>query len=130
MGMFSDYQSIKKQSKAMSKNHDVKGSLATMQSKLESLNASMTQTVQGRAMSQGVECTATITSAQQTGTMVNFAPVCQLGLIVMVPGGSPVAVSSTETVQPIHLSRVTPGQPLTVRVMADDPNDLFIDWDR
>lgn len=130
MGMFSDYQSIKKQSKAMAKTHDVKGSLATMQSKLESLNASMTQTVQGHAMSQGVECTATITSAQQTGTMVNFAPVCQLGLIVMVPGGSPVAVSRAETVQPIHLARVVPGQALTVRVMADDPNDLFIDWDR
>ena len=41
MGMFKDYQSIKKQSKELSKNHDVKASMGDRQSKLEALNASM-----------------------------------------------------------------------------------------
>jgi len=128
MGMFKDYQSIKKQSKELSKNHDTKASMANMQSQLEALNASMAPVAQGLAISQGVVGTATITSMQHTGAMINAAPACELGLLVIVPGLAPFPVTRNEIVPPMYVSRALPGQSLTVRVMANDPSDLFIDW--
>lgn len=128
MGMFSDYQTVKKQAKEMQKRSDVKGSLATMQSKLETLNGTLAQAGEGRAMVEGVAGTATVTSAQPTGAMINFAPVYQLGLIVMMPGRPPFPATRSEVVPQLYLSRALPGQSVSVRVMADDPNDVFIDW--
>ena len=128
MGMFKDYQSIKKQSKEISKNYDTTAELASMQSKLEALNASMTPVAQGRAITHGIVAVATVTSIQQTGAMINFAPACEIGLLVMVPGQPPFPVTRTEVVLPIHAARALPGQQLGVRVMADDPADLYIDW--
>ncbi|CAN5410693.1 hypothetical protein BH10ACT3_BH10ACT3_07530 [soil metagenome] len=128
MGMFKDYQSIKKQSKELSKNYDVTSSMGNMQAQLEALNASMAPVAQGLAISQGVVGTATITSMQHTGAMINSAPACELGLLVMVPGLAPFPVTRNEIVPPMYISRALPGQSVSVRVMANDPSDLFIDW--
>ena len=128
MGMFKDYQSIKKQSKELSKNHDVKASMGDRQSKLEALNASMAPVAQGQAITHGVVAVATVTSIRQTGAMIDFAPACEIGLLVMVPGQPPFPVTRTEAVPPIYASRALPGQQVGVRVMANDPADLYIDW--
>lgn len=128
MGMFKDYQSIKQQSKELSKNHDTKADLASMQSKLEALNASMTPVSQGLAITHGTPGTATVTSVQQTGAMINFAPACQISLLVMLPGQPPFPVTRTEVVPPIYVSRALPGQSVGIRIMANDPADLYIDW--
>lgn len=128
MGVFSDYRSITKTSKEMRRNMDVKGSMADMQSKMEALNASMAQTAQGQAMVHGTPATATISSAQPTGAMINFSPSYQVELLVMTPGRPPMPVTRTEIIPPLYLSRAIPGQVVAVRVMPNDPNDIYIDW--
>ena len=129
MGMFSDYRSISKTSKEMRRNTDVKASFAGMQSKMEALNSTLSATATGRAATEGSLSTATVTAATPTGTLVNFAPTYQLDLMVMVPGRPPMAVSRTEIIPPLYLSRAMPGQRVAVRVVLDDPTDLVIDWD-
>lgn len=128
MGMFSDYRSVMKTTKEMQRNTDVKGRMADMQSKMEALNTSMSQTVTGRAMTEGVPATATVTAAVQTGAMINFAPAYQVDLLVMMPGGGPMPVRRTEVIPPLYLSRAMPGQLVGVRVMPNDPSDVYIDW--
>lgn len=128
MGVFGDYRSVMKSSREMQRNSDVKGSLAEAQSRMEALNATMSQAAQGRAVSHGTSATATVTAAQPTGAMVNYAPAYRIDLLVMVPGRPPMPVTRTEIVPPLFLSRAMPGQVVNVKVMADDPSDLFIDW--
>jgi len=129
MGMLGDYRSIMKQSKAIQANHDVGASMADMNARLTALNASMANTAQGRAVSEGVRARATVTAVRQTGAVINSAPSCELQLLVMVPGRPPFPVTRTEIVPLLHVSRALPGHQLGVLVMADDPQDLFIDWD-
>lgn len=128
MGMFSDYKSIKKQSKELSRNHDVKASMGNMQAQLEALNASMAPVAQGRAIQEGTVCTATVTGIQRTGAMINFEPACELSLLLMLPGRPPLPVTRTEIVPSLYAARALPGQTLTVRVMESDVQDLYIDW--
>jgi hypothetical protein len=126
--MISDYRSIMKKSKTIRANQDVGASMAEMQSKLEALNASMAPTAQGRAITDGVLCSATVTSIRQTGAMINMAPACEIGLLVLIPGRPPLPLIRSEIVPTLYASRALPGQQVSVRVMADDPDDLFIDW--
>ena len=128
MGMFRDYQAIKQQSKVLAAGHDVKSDLSSMQTKLEALNASMSQSAAGLALTQGVPATATITAVAATGSMINFAPACQIDLLVMLPGRPPQPVSHLTAVPQMSVGRAQPGQVVSVRVMENDPTDLHIDW--
>jgi hypothetical protein len=128
MGMFSDYRSIKQQSKQLQQRTDVKASMGHMQAQLEALNASMAPVAHSLAISQGTVCSATVTAIQRTGAMINFEPACELSLLVMLPGRPPFPVTRTEVVPALYAARALPGQSLTVRVMESDVQDLYIDW--
>ena len=71
MGIFKDYRTLSKQTREMSAHHDVGGSLATMQAKMEALNNSMSKAANGRAMVQGAACRASVLLAHPTGASVN-----------------------------------------------------------
>jgi len=79
-------------------------------------------------MTTGVPAIATITSARQTGMIVNFNPVVELQLMVMLPSGVPMPVTRQETVQQLHLGRCQPGLRLNVKVDPQDANSIWIDW--
>ncbi len=128
MGLLGDYRSIMRQSKELSARQDVAGSMSAMQSQLESLNASMGQRAVGRAVAHGVAATATITAVEATGAVIDFAPACRIELLVMIPGRVPMPVSHWTAVPQMSVGRARPGEVLSVRVMPEDPNDLFIDW--
>ena len=128
MGLLKDYNSIKKQTKEIGKNHDVKSSLADMTAKTAALNASMAAVATSRAATEGVPATATILAAQPTGAMINFAPVTQLDLLVMLPGRPPISVRHDAVVPPMYVSTSLPGQSIVVRALAADPHDICIDW--
>jgi len=128
MGMFKDLNTLSRQSKEIRKNHDVGADLAGMQQKMEQLNQSMGAVAHGQAMASGTVTTATVISVAQTGAMVNFQPSCQLELVVNLPGRPPTPVVRTEVIPAIFLARAQPGQRVCVKVMPDDPNDMFIDW--
>jgi len=128
MGIFKDYRTLSKQTREMSARHDVAGSLSTMQAKMEALNNSMSNAATGRAMLQGIGCRASVISAQPTGASVNGGQVTAVELLVLVAGRPPMSVSTTEIVPQMYLARTVPGSSIQVRIMLDDPSDVFIDW--
>ena len=128
MGIFKDMRSLSKQTREVSAHHDVGRDMATMQAKMEALNNSMSQAATGRAMLHGVGCRATVISAVPTGASVNGGQVTNLELLAMIAGRPPMSVRTTEIVPQMYLARTMPGNNLSVRVMLDDPTDLFIDW--
>jgi len=128
MGIFKDYRSLSKQSREISARTDVGAGLATMQAKMEALNNSMSKAATGRAMIQGLGCRASVIAARPTGAMVNGGQVTAVELLVLFPGRPPMSVNTTEIVPQMYLSRTVPGSSVPVRIMLEDPSDVYIDW--
>lgn len=128
MGIFKDVRTVSKQTREMSAHHDVGRDMATMQAKLEALNNSMSKAATGRAMLHGVGCRASVISAVPSGAFVNGGQVTDLELLAMVAGRPPMPVRTTEIVPQMYLARTMPGNNVSVRIMLDDPTDVFVDW--
>ena len=128
MGMFGDYRALQKQTKAMAKTHDVRADFSTMQSKLEALNATFPPIASSRALLHGAPGTASILAMRAGRTMINFESVCELDLLVVLPGRPPIPVTTTATVATAYLQRAVPGSIVSVRMMENDPTDVYIDW--
>jgi hypothetical protein len=133
MGFMKDLKKLTDQSKEIQKKYPVQNTLANAQASMTNANAMMANMAQAsaaatQAMTNGVDATATITSARQTGAMMNFNPVVELQLLIMMPNGVPMPVTRQETVMQIHLARCQPGANLKVKVEPANPNSLWIDW--
>lgn len=128
MGMFGDYRALQKQAKAMAKTHDVTTDFSMMQSKLEALNANLSAAASGKALRYGTPGTASILAMRAGRAMVNFASVCELDLLVVLPGRPPIPVTTTDAIAPAYLQRALPGSIVSVRMMENDPTDVYIDW--
>lgn len=130
MGVFKDLRTLSAQGKEMRNNAPpMKDKMANMSAKMAEANAMMAGMTQGAAvMTNGTAAVATITSARQTGAQINFNPVVELELLVMLPTGVPMQVTRQEPVQQLHLGRCQPGLRLNVRVDPNDTNSLWIDW--
>ncbi len=133
MGFMKDIKKLSDQGKELRDKHPVKDQLANAQASMANANAMMANMAQAsaaatQAMTNGVDATATVTAARQTGTQMNFNPVVELDLLVMMPSGVPMPVTRQEAVAQIHLSRCQPGANLKVKVEPTNPNSLWIDW--
>ena len=133
MGFMKDMKKLSDQGKALQKQYPVQDQLANAQTSMANANAMMANMAQASAaatmaMTTGVDATATITSARQTGAMINYNPVVELQLLVMMPNGVPMPVTRQETVMQLHLGRCQTGANLKVKVDPNDPNNLWIDW--
>lgn len=134
MGFFKDVRTLSAQGKEMRDNAPpMKDRMAQMSAQMANANAMIAGMSQGagqsiNAMTIGVPSIATITSARQTGMIVNFNPVVELQLMVMLPSGVPMPVTRQETVQQLHLGRCQPGLRLNVKVDPADANNVWIDW--
>ena len=134
MGFFKDLNTLNKQGKAIADAQPpMKDRMADASARMAQANQMMAGMAQGSmaataAMTNGVPAVATITGATQTGMMMNFNPVVNLDLLVMMPSGIPMPVTKQEPVQQIHLGRCQPGLRLNVRVDPNDIGNLWIDW--
>jgi len=134
MGLFKDLRTLSAQGKEMRDNAPpMKDKMANMSSKMAEANAMMAGMAQGAAqansaIANGVAAVATITSARQTGALVNFNPVLDLELLIMLPSGVPMQATRQEPVQQLHLGRCQPGVRLNVKVDPTNANNLWIDW--
>lgn len=107
--------------------------MANMSLKMAEANAMMAGTAQAGAQSaavvaNGVAATATIISTRQTGSLINFNPVVELELLVILPSGVPILVTRQETVQQLHLGRCQPGLRVNVKVDPTNADRVWIDW--
>lgn len=134
MGVFKDLRTLSAQSKEIRDNAPpMKDTMANMSSKMAEANAMMAGMAQGAAQSNaaianGVAATATITAARQTGALINFNPVVELELLIMLPSGVPMQATRQEPVQQLHLGRCQPGLRLHVKVDPTNASSLWIDW--
>lgn len=133
MGFMKDLKKLSDQGKEMREKYPVQDQLANAQASMANANAMMANMASAsaaatQAMTNGVDATATITAARQTGTQMNFNPVIELDLLVMMPSGIPMPVTRQETVAQLHLARCQVGANLRVKVEPTNPNSLWIDW--
>lgn len=133
MGFFKDIKKLSDQGKELREQYPVQDQLANAQASMAQANQMMAQMAQAsaqatQAMANGLDAYATVTTATQTGAMMNFNPVIDLELLVMMPSGVPMPVRRQETVQQVYLARCQPGSRLKVKVDPNNPNGLWIDW--
>lgn len=131
MGFFRDMKKLSEQNKQVREAYPVSGLLAQAQQGMaamsETLESLADQTESG-VIVDGVHTTATVVAVRQAGAMVNFNPLVELDLLVLMPGGVPVPVTRKEVVLQLHLARSQPGQRVKVLVDPTNPARLAIDW--
>ena len=133
MGFFKDLKKLNDQGKELREQYPVQQQLANAQASMATANAMMASMATGamgatNAITNGVDAVATISAARQTGAMMNYNPVVELDLLVIMPNGVPMPVKRQEMVMQLHLMRCQPGQRLKVKVNPANPNELWIDW--
>ncbi len=74
-----------------------------------------------------VSATATVTRLASTGVMVNDGVQVALGLLVLLPAGVPVPVTTTTVVPMALLPQVQPGATVGVRVDPAAPSRVLLD---
>jgi hypothetical protein len=74
----------------------------------------------------GTAGSATVTAINDTGTMVNNAPVMELDLSVTVPGRDPYPVKHRQLVALAAIGNFQPGKTFPVHVDNGDPTKLVI----
>ncbi len=74
-----------------------------------------------------VSTTATVTQLASTGVMVNDGVQVALGLLVLLPAGVPVPVTTTTVVPMALLPQVQPGASVAVRVDPAAPSRVLLD---
>lgn len=74
-----------------------------------------------------VATTATVTQLASTGVMVNDGVQVALGLLVLLPAGVPVPVTTTTVVPMALLPQVQPGATVAVRVDPGAPSRVLLD---
>jgi archaellum component FlaG (FlaF/FlaG flagellin family) len=78
------------------------------------------------AYSGMVAGTATVDGLAETGTVVEGSPVLELDLTVVIAGRAPYKVKHRQLVPPGAGARFQPGSVLSVRVSAQDPNQVML----
>jgi hypothetical protein len=148
MGMFRDMKDMMKavnsdELKELKKKADAQPRMSMMDG-LKVANEAMDQAQvwqqQGAAMQQmygdhnaaaamytgGLQGSATVNAINDTGMMMNNAPVVELDLTVTVPGREPYPVKHRQLMAHSALPRFQPGAVFSVRVDQNDPTKIII----
>lgn len=80
----------------------------------------------GAMYATGVAGSATVTAINDTGTMINNAPVMELDLMVTVPGKEPYPVKHRQLIAIAQVPNFQPGKQFPVHVDQQDPSKLTI----
>jgi hypothetical protein len=80
----------------------------------------------GGLYTSGLAGNATVTAINDTGTMVNNAPVMELDLMVTVPGREPYPVKHRQLIAIAQVPNFQPGKQFPVHVDQQDPTKLTI----
>ena len=134
MGFFGDLNKLRIQGEEMREKQDVKGDMANAQAKMDALNNAykLAAPQQADPASEGrrVEATATVQSAAQTGMVVNMSQAISVSLLVMLPAGVQIPVTTEILVPMLNLARLQPGAQLSVTIDPQIPASVRIDWSK
>lgn len=134
MGFFGDLNKLRIQGEEMREKQDVKGDMANAQARMDALNNAykMAAPQQTDPVSEArrIEATATVQSATQTGMVVNMSQAISVTLLVMLPAGIPIPVTTEILVPMLNLARLQPGAQLSVTIDPQLPASVRIDWSK
>ncbi|HEX3804554.1 MAG TPA: hypothetical protein VHV75_17135 [Solirubrobacteraceae bacterium] len=105
--------------------------LANAQSKMSAAREMLAQ--QTRMMNlaaTGTDASATIIDARQTTQMINFEPVVELDLHLVVEGGAPYPLTVSQPVPQLYLAKAQAGGTLKAKIDLADPSAVFLDFAR
>lgn len=80
-------------------------------------------------LEEGMPASAVIVSMAETGTTVNDHPMVDFELEVTRDGAPPYTATVRQMLPRLLIARVEPGVTVGVKVMADDPSKVAIDWE-
>jgi len=133
MGLLSSYIRLGKMTNEMQKNSDVKGDMATMQSKLDAMKTSMAtanaaQASVGAVGANHVPATATVSAARPANTWMQGARLIELDLTVSLGGGVLIPVTTSSLVSPQNEFALRPGTQLSVTLDPRNPASTVVAW--
>lgn len=129
MGFFKDLKKLSDQSKEISKDWDPAAQMRQASEAIEATTEMMAQqTAAARVAESGEPASAQVSAARDTGTLANMQPVMEIDLLVHREGRPPYPATLRQMVPLSQVGRLTPGTELSVKVDADDPGTVWIDW--
>jgi len=134
MGFFGDLNKLRIMGEEQEAKMDVKATMNDAKSRLDAMNAAYAASApkpeDPASEARRVDATATIQSAAQTGISVNMMQGVQVTLLVMLPSGIPMPVTTQLMVPILNMMRLQPGALLQVSIDPTDPNSVRIDWSK
>jgi hypothetical protein len=103
--------------------------MANAQSRMAQAKEMMTQQTQTMNLAAtGVDASATIVSARQTTQMINFEPVVEFDLNMILDGRPPYPLTVSQPVPPLHLAKAQIGGTVKAKVDPADPSAVYLDF--
>ena len=129
MGFLKGLNDLNKMGKEAQKDFNPAQQMQDGMAKMQEAQAMMAAQTEAANLSMtGVEATATISSVQQTGAMVNFQPTLAIELTVFPAAGIPYPATVTGVVPQHQLAAAAPGRSIAVKVDPAAPEKIWIDW--
>jgi hypothetical protein len=105
--------------------------LANAQSKMAAAQDMLAeQTRMINLATTGADASATVLGVRPTTQMINFEPVVELDLQLMVDGRPPYPLTVSQPVPQLYLTKAQPGAELKAKVDLTDPSTVFLDFAR
>jgi hypothetical protein len=105
--------------------------IADAQAKMAAAQEMMArQTQMMNLAATGADASATIIDARQTTQLINYEPVIELDLHVIVAGGAPYPLTVSQPVPQLYLAKAQAGGTLKAKVDPADPSAVFLDFAR
>ena len=132
MGFLKSLRETQKLSHEISNQYDLGQVRRDGMARLAAAQDMMAQTTRAaNASVNGIDASATVTSARQTGAMINMQPVVELQLTVIPASGlPPYPATVTQPVSQLSLAALGVGSTLAVKVDPEDPQSIWIDFTR
>jgi hypothetical protein len=130
MGLFKSIRETQQLAKEIDRTWDAGAQRKSGMARMAAAQEMMAQTTRAANIAAtGIDATATVTAASQTGTVINMEPVVELTLTV-IPGSGlpPYPATVTQPISQIFLPRVQVGSTLKVKVDAVDPTAIWLNF--
>jgi len=130
MGVFWSMRDLQKVTKEMDRTWDPAAQRKASMTRMAGIADMMAQaTNAANTAATGVDATATVAAAAQTGAMVNMEPVVELALTVIPASGRPpYPATIRQPVGQLHLPQGQVGSTLHVKVDTGDPQSIWINF--
>jgi hypothetical protein len=131
MGMFRALRDLKKQSDGVSAGWNPAAQVAQAQAQMSAATEMLAQqTAAANAATSGVPGKATIVAVRPGNGMVNHQPIIEVDLTVFPDGGLPYAATVKQVIPHTQLAYARPGASVFVKIAADAPAAVWVDWER